>query len=399
MFSFMDPVVLRTTHHDDAIREAALHQISTVGVDRLTLPAVAACAGLTVRAVERAYPTTAELLVGLWATHGRSAIVAMFERTVRALGPAATPEQAVRSRADIEAPPAELFAAVEMCMVAHRVGELGDVVPQDVRRSLVDLGVLDEAGGACDMIATAAVAAMTLGVVRRRGLGEELFDPARVLPRLRTLMVPPPRPIPEAHLPWDDRGLGEDASSQLIRAARRVVSRGGVARATATRIRRLAAVEEGSGRSTIVVADAAVDGLATHIGRTMADPANIAARVGDGSFLAACKEFLGPAQRPRGRMVLELLLGLCHGGPDSMRDVQLVLFDGLADRFAAASGSRAHSRQMAAFLYTTVDGLVLLDDMVGSVAQLDWCPFVRAVMRLPPESTDLEAAEVHGRAG
>ena len=79
-------------------------------------------------------------------------------------------------------------------------------------------------------------------------------------------------------------------------------------------------------------------------------------------------------------MGLELLLSLCHDGPEALRASQTALFDGLADRFADRFGGRDETRRLAGFVYTTIDGLVLLDDLVFVISDFDWRHFGDAAL-------------------
>lgn len=376
---------LRAAHHDEHIHEAALDEIRALGVDAIELATVADRAGLPLASVESAYPTVAELLVDLWERRCATAVIDLLDL---ALGALASPNDPGRRRAlavAVDSPTPALFAGIEMCAVAHRIDELSDVVPRDVRRWFDRHGLLELPLRADQVRAVVLTAGVLLAVVRNQGLPTPIFDAVWSIDLLDR-MEPPAllgmldeSDLPRRGAPASLAAL-DATSAALVTAATTVVGRSGVRAATSARLRRAAALPSEVEERTIIERAAVIDHLAGHVSRTLTDLTTIAARVDDGSFVVHLAAWIGRHERLRARMGRELILSLCHDGPETLRASQDALFDSLADRFADRFGGRDETRQLAGFVYTSIDGLVLLDELVGEISDLDWRPFGDAAL-------------------
>src|ERR1700722_3479709 len=110
----------RAVANDAAIRDAAIHEILRVGVDRVSLRDVGKQAGLTHGATYARYEDVNELLVDLWASRLRVSAVAMFERAVLAVE---TPnKETIRALFDSirEARPEDV-AMVQVLLISRRI--------------------------------------------------------------------------------------------------------------------------------------------------------------------------------------------------------------------------------------------------------------------------------------
>ncbi|MFM7045674.1 MAG: TetR/AcrR family transcriptional regulator, partial [Ilumatobacteraceae bacterium] len=127
--------------NDKRICDAAVEIADAVGLDRLTVSAVAKTAGFTSGAVYARYGNREELLVALWEHRAAEHLESVIRQvgTFRRRGATDSYRTAI---IDAVAPPSPgLRIAIETCLIAHRIDELHEIVPRTVREWLVDLGL------------------------------------------------------------------------------------------------------------------------------------------------------------------------------------------------------------------------------------------------------------------
>lgn len=228
--------------NDSRILDAAVSVACDVGLDRLTVSAVAKLAGFTSGAIYARFESREELLVGLWEQRA----AASLEELIRQVGSFRRRGASDSYRHSIVQwltdPPPELRIAIEACLIAHRVEELFDIVPTTVRSWFADLG-LDHDHLTPDESVDLTLVAGTIGYVMLQGFPDPLA--ADLGDSLSWISAPAPSPggqpimttttAQELVMEPDD-----EVRNRLLLAAQSAIASSGVYRTTLTRIGRLA---------------------------------------------------------------------------------------------------------------------------------------------------------------
>lgn len=220
--------------NDERILDAAMAMLLEHGPDGFSLRDVAAAVGLSHTAVYARYDHRHELLADLWQRRCRQHLADLVATSAVDLrlsdGP--PPGQSL-----VES--AEARAALELCIAAHRVPDLDDVVPGDVGAMLRGCGLVVD-----DVVDPIAIGhlALLVGTALVGPVRPDVYEQCRAAPG--TLAAghtdwsgAPPMPVTVSMEQVDPC---DGLEARLVLATRTVVSRSGVARATLKRIARVA---------------------------------------------------------------------------------------------------------------------------------------------------------------
>jgi len=132
--------------------------------------------------------------------------------------------------------------AVEMCLLAHRIPELNEIIPDTVRRWFQELD-LSPVGATVDRNVDLVLLSGALGQVVMQPFAAALLpDPVRAVTLLEGVATeipgPPPPPLAASQRLAFERD--DPIRNDLLLAAQTVLARSGVHRATLTRIGRVA---------------------------------------------------------------------------------------------------------------------------------------------------------------
>lgn len=228
--------------NDARILDAAVQVATDVGLDRLTVSAVAKLAGFTSGAIYARFESREELLVGLWERRA----AASLEELIRQVGSFRRRGASDSYRKSIVQwvadPPPELRIAIEACLIAHRVEELFDIVPATVRSWFADLG-LDHDHLNPDESVDLTLVAGAIGYVMVRGFPDRLA--ADLGRSLSWISAPAQVPVGEPTMTMTTAQElvmepDDDVRNRLLLAAQSAIASSGVHRTTLTRIGRLA---------------------------------------------------------------------------------------------------------------------------------------------------------------
>lgn len=228
--------------NDERILDAACATAASVGLDALTVSGVAKAAGFTSGAMYSRYEYREELFADMWERRCGPALRRVVEETA---GYRHRPVDPGRRRRLVEAaflPPSEVRVAVEMCLLAHRIPELNEIIPDTVRRWLEELD-LSPIGSTADRNVDLVLLAGALGQVVMQPFAAPLLpDSERAVALLEGVATevpgPPPAPLAASQRLAFERD--DPIRNDLLLAAQTVLARSGVHRATLTRIGRVA---------------------------------------------------------------------------------------------------------------------------------------------------------------
>ena len=228
--------------NDERILDAACATAASVGLDALTVSGVAKAAGFTSGAMYSRYEYREELFADMWERRCGPALRRVVEETA---GYRHRPVDPGRRRRLVEAaflPPSEVRVAVEMCLLAHRIPELNEIIPDSVRRWLEELD-LSPIGSTADRNVDLVLLAGALGQVVMQPFAAPLLpDSERAVALLEGVATevpgPPPAPLAASQRLAFERD--DPIRNDLLLAAQTVLARSGVHRATLTRIGRIA---------------------------------------------------------------------------------------------------------------------------------------------------------------
>lgn len=222
----------------------------SVGVDRLTMSAVARRAGLTTGALYSRYESVAELAAAVWTSRVRDEHHALLNIAIKALIERDRSVPLDRLLHELESPSPNTLLALEFLATARRVDELEEIVLLDVREWLSEWRAGPRAR---DRLRRAQVI-FTLGVVWGAVLHEipspRRLDWSYVTKSVRWSMAQKHAEAAQPLVP-DAVGpvlahTGEAGQDALIDSVASIVARVGFERASATRIARRAGVTAGS---------------------------------------------------------------------------------------------------------------------------------------------------------
>ena len=116
--------------------DAGSSEILSVGVDRLTMSAVARRAGMTTGALYSRYENVAELAAAVWTSRVREQHHAMLDIAIRALVEKDKSVGFDLLLDEMRAPSDSTLLALEFLATARRIDELEEIVLLDVREWL-----------------------------------------------------------------------------------------------------------------------------------------------------------------------------------------------------------------------------------------------------------------------
>lgn len=365
--------------NDERILDAAVRVATAEGADRLTASAVAAAAGFTSGAIYARYGQREEILVAIWEHRARASLerLVLDVGTFRRRGSSPTDRQRIVDW--LAAPPPELLIAIELCLVAHRIDELSEIIPDSVRSSIAQLG-LDGTNLAPDEAVDLATLAGTIGYVMLQPFEAPLA--ADLDAALRwvspTASIPIGDRLPPIETAQDLLMQPDDpVHNDLLLAAQSVIARSGVHRTTLARIGRVARLAPATVYGRYQRRD---DLIADILVRAQQHQATTARRLewfsGEAQMAAALEGFLQPEGLVRRRVNSETIVAAWHDPAvadgfareewSSMRDVAAMFPGGLV------TSDRLLQLQQTALM--AIHGSAALLEVLPSMARLDWRP-------------------------
>lgn len=379
--------------NDALILDAGLHEIESVGIDRLAMSAVARRAGLTTGALYGRYESGAELAAAVWSLRVRDGHFALLDRAIAMLVDRSVPLDLERLLGELAAPSTETMIALDLLGTARRTDELEEIVLADVNEWLTQWGVGERSRRHRRRAQVIYTLATIWGILLHRGPGRRRLNWRDTLQALnvsyaRDYAEPSDRLVPidatVVRAKTDDPV--EDA---LIDAVAAIVSRVGLERATGSRIARRAGLTSGAiyGRyeTKEALLEHAIDSLlarrltddlpSVDAVLVATDPGTLTAKVVAG--------YLSPARRDWRRFRIEAhLAARTHQHVAATLD--RVQEDGKRD-YLTALGARTpkEGRELDIVARTaqlTPVGLAFVDLLVPGVPTIDWrlvlCPLL-----------------------
>jgi AcrR family transcriptional regulator len=375
--------------NDELFLDTGLELLRERGPDRFAALELARTAGLTTGAVYARYENPAEILVGLWQNRIATPMQMFVSNSLEALSTSERRDaaDAVTSRA-LSNPSGPLRPGVSVLIAATRIPELAEVVGPDVRRWASDLGI---DGGPSEP-----------AVARRRSLlavvmGALLFDTAdlyddadwaftrRVAETAHAHPTVGRFPLPEPTEPSAPMiDTDNEIRDALVNGAARVISHGGIERATTQRIARAAGVApsvlftEYRTRPELF-ADVASKLLeAIYSDARAVDRSSTASSTWQELFLtarlAAYRGLLQPTADDHRRLRLEFHLAALHDPMigAALRRVDTDVNREVARAWATATGLDENTLLLATrFIRSCGLGAMLLQELVGGFDELD----------------------------
>jgi AcrR family transcriptional regulator len=126
--------------NDERLLEAALDEISGVGIDRLGMSSVARRARLTTGALYGRYENVHELAAEVWTRRVRDTQFEFLDRAVRCLVDRDPSIALAEVVSELSAPTRTTLAALELLATARRIDELDEIVGPDVAGWLLEWG-------------------------------------------------------------------------------------------------------------------------------------------------------------------------------------------------------------------------------------------------------------------
>jgi AcrR family transcriptional regulator len=372
--------------NDERILDTAMAVAGDVGLDRLTVSAVASLAGFTSGAVYARYDDREELLVALW-EHRAAAVL---ERFIHDVGSYRRNGADPAARASIVQwltdPPVGLRLAIEACLIAHRVDALYEVVPRAVREWTARLG-LDHAVLTPDESVDVALIAGTLGHVALRAFPDRLT--ADLDTALRWMSPPASPPVGDPAPPAESAQVvvlepDDPVRNDLLVAAQSVIARSGVHRTTLSRIGRLARLAPATVYGRYDSRDELISDI---LHRAQVTNSQTKYRLdyfsSDAAMAAALHSFLQPAALVRRRLQNETIVAAWHN-PDiatTYSSVEWQAMQLVADEFPAGIIPRDRLIAAQQVSLMAIIGSAVLCELLPETAELDWRPSASMLMR------------------
>jgi AcrR family transcriptional regulator len=363
--------------NDERILDAAVVVAHEVGLDRLTVSAVAKAAGFTSGAVYARYGDREELLVALWEQRAAASLELLIRQVGSLRRRGASPGYRAAIIEWIADPPPQLRLAIETCLIAHRVDELYDIVPRSVSEWLTDLG-LHHSNLSPDESVDLALIASIIGYVMLHPFAEPLaidLDTAMrwtSMPARAPIGDPlPPAPTAQELVMEPDDPVHND----LLLAAQAVIARSGVHRTTLARIGRLARLAPATVYGRYKSRD---ELIADILRRAQMSNSQVGHRldymVGDAAMAAALHAFLQPEALVRRRLHNETAVAAWHH-PEiaaAYSAAEWKAMQDVADAFPAGLLPRERLITVQQMSLMAVHGSSVLREVLPSVADLDW---------------------------
>ena len=385
---------------DARLLDAALDELTTVGVDRLGMIGVARRAGLTTGALYGRYENAHELAADVWQSRVREPMLTFLDDAVAAVLDGGDPKALRKVLEVLEDPPREIAAGLELMGCARRIDELEELVAPDtetwLRRHRASLRARDQRHRAQVLFAAGSVAGMLLYSIPRT----ESIDAEPVLTVIAQGFAraydPPETRFAPARIGQERSALGDPHQDALIDAVAAIAARVGFERATASRIARRACLTSGA----IYARYASKDELLTEavellLARRFSDAllANthlftaLDAGTATASLVAG---LLGAARREWRIFRVEAQLASRYR-PELATTLDRVQKSGMAasvDVLRATTGGDEDAMERTAhFMQAMALGLVFVDIALPGGASVDWRPvFVPLFTMLPKAS-------------
>ena len=372
--------------NDERILDAALLVAAEVGLDRLTVSSVAKAAGFTSGAIYARYGDREELLVAIWERRAAPSLEQLIRQvgTFRRRGATAAYRAAIVEW--IAEPPSELRIAIEICLIAHRVDELFDIVPRAVAEWIADLGLHHDTLSPEESVDLAIIAGI-IGYVVLHQFPDPLAasldtsldwtsepaaapvgDPLPPIATAQQLVMEPDDPV----------------HNDLLIAAQSVIARSGVYRTTLARIGRLARLAPATVYGRYKSRD---DLVADILLRAQQSNSRVEHRLdylmGDAAMAAALHAYLQPEAVVRRRMHNETVVAAWHH-PDialAYSSAEWLAIQHVADEFPEGLISRDLLIEMQRISLMAVHGSSVLREVLPSIAHLDWRPAATLLMK------------------
>jgi len=234
---------------DERLLEAALDELTAVGVDRLGMIGVARRAGMTTGALYGRYENANELAADVWRSRVRDHVFAFLDDTVAALLDR-DPKAFAKVLEVLEDPPREISVGLELMVCARRVDELEELVAPAVdawmRRCGASVRARDRRRRAQVLFAMGSVAGMLLNAIPSSRAGD--WEPS--LTRIARSFARDYQPSGSRFVPERAgvvrSALGDVHQDALVDAVATIAARVGFERATASRIARRANLTSGA---------------------------------------------------------------------------------------------------------------------------------------------------------
>lgn len=377
--------------NDERILDAAVTLIADRGVDGVSVVELARAAGLTTGAVYARYTDLPELLADLWVRRCADLIDGLISEAAAftAAWPVLDPG---RLAAFLRCTP-ERYVAFELIAVAHRVEELGDVVPSRLATRLQAAGMLDTVAEVGDPIAVGLLG-LALGSIAHGRYERSLEADAPAIAGwlraggARTWPAPPPPPIPRTEIrfvPTSPDAVMTERELRRLRlldAAVAVVARSGVARATFRRISRAS----GYAHTAVYQEYGGLHELLVDLVRTFAASAMVVApdrsRYTDTALESA---LIAGGMAPSGRTIRRLTIELLFARRDPEMGELIAAADrerynGIATLLAGAGGPGHATILSYRYAHRALNaGICALEETVGGLGPIDWRPFQGAL--------------------
>lgn len=371
--------------NDERILDAALLVAAEVGLDRLTVSSVAKAAGFTSGAIYARYGDREELLVAIWERRAAASLEQLIRQvgTFRRRGATAAYRAAIVEW--IAEPPPELRIAIEICLIAHRVDELFDIVPRAVAEWIADLGLHHDTLSPEESVDLAIIAGI-IGYVVLHQFPDPLA--ASLDTSLDWTSVPAAAPVgdPLPPIATAQELVMEPEDSvhnDLLIAAQSVIARSGVHRTTLARIGRLARLAPATVYGRYKSRDELVADILL---RAQQSNSRVEHRLdylmGDAAMAAALHAYLQPEALVRRRMHNETVVAAWHHAEiaRAYSSAEWLAIQHVADEFPEGLISRDLLIEMQRISLMAVHGSAVLREVLPSIANLDWRPAATLLM-------------------
>jgi AcrR family transcriptional regulator len=379
--------------NDEVLLDAGSDEIVAVGVDRLTMSAVARRAGLTTGALYSRYENSGELAAAIWTARVRDGHRALLDLAISGLvdrNPSAALDRLV---AELRSPSHETLLAIEFLGTARRIDELEEVVLPDVSAWFADWHASPRARDQRRRAQIAFTLASVWGIVLHELPSDRKLDWTYVTKNLRWSFA---RPFDQLSEPLvadrvgpvvaDTGNAGQDA---LIDSVEVIVARVGFERASATRIARRAGRTSGSIYARYRTKDELLqDAVDTLLARRFrddlaanshtfsdADPGSATARVIGG--------YLSTPRREWRRFRVEAQLASRHR-PDLARILDRVQESAIGEYLDLLGARTPEERSgldiVARFAQVIPLGITFVDQVAPGVSGIDWRIVLRPLL-------------------
>jgi len=365
--------------NDKRILDAAVTIADDVGLDRLTVSAVATTAGFTSGAVYARYGNREELLVALWEQRAAAELEAVIRQvgTLRRRG--ATDSYRSATVDTVTRPSPGLRIAVETCLIAHRIDELHEIVPRAVREWFTDLA-LDRTSLSADEAVDLAAIAGVIGYIALSPLPQRLS--ADLDASLQWISAPAREPIGDPLPPTDTAQQlvvepSDPIRNDLLVAGQAVIARSGVHRTTLARIGRLARLAPATLYSRYHNRDELVADI---LRRSQVSNSQTKHRLdylaGDAQMSAALHAFLQPEALVRRRMHCETIVAAWHTPSiaDVYCSVEQQAMDEVAQTFPPGLIDIERLMEIQRISLMAIHGSAIVLEVLPEIAHLDWRP-------------------------